>query len=242
MKYKDPITGEYKELFLKTSDTYPIGAITLYGDTEAPTNWLICDGQELSRSEYKELFNVIGESFGAGDGSTTFNIPDFTDEAHLIGSTQYIIKASKSVGTLGNVVNVLSNSSNDTYSANYVNDIVKTKIKYNEVFDTHEYLEGNRVYGYIIEITGGLTKDVEVSVPLPSKFANKIEKIWIDLSNSFYDNHLITEAYNTRAFTGGAGNAFKLAITQKKNLVIEADDNWSDSWTFSIMIKFTQSD
>lgn len=38
--------------------------------------WLICDGRNVSRSIYHELFNVIGTSFGSGDGSTTFALPD----------------------------------------------------------------------------------------------------------------------------------------------------------------------
>ena len=42
--------------------------------------WLICDGRELDREEYAELFAIIGTSFGAGDGKTTFNLPNFKDD------------------------------------------------------------------------------------------------------------------------------------------------------------------
>ena len=42
--------------------------------------WLICDGRELDREEYAELFATIGTSYGAGDGKTTFNLPDFSDK------------------------------------------------------------------------------------------------------------------------------------------------------------------
>lgn len=59
-----------------TGDTVPIGSITSYATSTAPENWLVCDGSEVSRTEYAELFNVIGEDFGAGDGSTTFNLPN----------------------------------------------------------------------------------------------------------------------------------------------------------------------
>lgn len=38
--------------------------------------WLVCDGRAISRTTYALLFNVVGETFGAGDGSTTFNLPD----------------------------------------------------------------------------------------------------------------------------------------------------------------------
>lgn len=77
MKYKDPITGEYKELFLKASDTLPIGSIVPYGSNDIPANWLLCDGRAVSRTTYANLFSVIGTNFGEGDGTTTFNLPDF---------------------------------------------------------------------------------------------------------------------------------------------------------------------
>ena len=40
-----------------------------------PTNWRICDGSEVSRTDYAELFNIIGTAYGEGDGTTTFNLP-----------------------------------------------------------------------------------------------------------------------------------------------------------------------
>ena len=43
-------------------------------------NWLICDGRAINRADYKDLFILIGTSFGVGDGSTTFNIPDFRNK------------------------------------------------------------------------------------------------------------------------------------------------------------------
>ena len=53
------------------------GVIQMYAGTTAPEGWLICDGSEVSRTTYKVLYDVIGDTFGAGDGSTTFNLPDF---------------------------------------------------------------------------------------------------------------------------------------------------------------------
>ena len=57
----------------------PIGSIQAYGGTTAPTGWLLCQGQAVSRTTYSELFAVIGESFGVGDGSATFNLPDLRE-------------------------------------------------------------------------------------------------------------------------------------------------------------------
>jgi len=54
----------------------PVGSITAFAGTAPPYGWLICDGSPVSRSTYATLFGVIGTSWGQGDNSTTFNIPD----------------------------------------------------------------------------------------------------------------------------------------------------------------------
>jgi len=58
-------------------DKVPIGTIVEFGGENAPIDWLMCDGQEVSRTTYSELFAVIGTIYGEGDGSTTFNLPDY---------------------------------------------------------------------------------------------------------------------------------------------------------------------
>ena len=57
-------------------DGIPIGSIISFGGAEAPVGWLICNGLAVSRTDYKNLFEVIGTTYGAGDGSTTFNLPN----------------------------------------------------------------------------------------------------------------------------------------------------------------------
>jgi microcystin-dependent protein len=54
----------------------PIGSMKLWPVDAAPAGWLTCDGYAVSRTDFGELFAVIGTSWGAGDGNTTFNIPD----------------------------------------------------------------------------------------------------------------------------------------------------------------------
>lgn len=58
----------------------PIGAIVAWPTATAPANWLECDGSAVSRTTYADLFGVIGETYGNGDGSTTFNLPDLRGE------------------------------------------------------------------------------------------------------------------------------------------------------------------
>lgn len=54
----------------------PAGVIQAYGGSSAPQGWLICDGSAVSRTTYAALYAAIGTAFGAGDGSTTFNLPN----------------------------------------------------------------------------------------------------------------------------------------------------------------------
>ena len=63
----------------KNEDRVPTGIVQFFAGSSAPKGWLVCDGSAVSRTEYDELFEVIGTTYGAGDGSTTFNLPDLID-------------------------------------------------------------------------------------------------------------------------------------------------------------------
>lgn len=58
------------------NDTALVGELKAYAGSTAPSGWLECDGSAISRAVYKRLFDVIGTAYGAGDGSTTFNLPN----------------------------------------------------------------------------------------------------------------------------------------------------------------------
>lgn len=72
----DPTAAQHAATKNYVDARLPSGAITMWGTTSAPTGWLLCDGSAVSRSTYSDLFGVIGETYGVGDGSTTFNLPD----------------------------------------------------------------------------------------------------------------------------------------------------------------------
>ena len=60
--------------------TMPSGTIAAYAGLTAPIEFLICEGQAVSRTTYADLFTAIGTIYGNGDGSSTFNIPDLRSE------------------------------------------------------------------------------------------------------------------------------------------------------------------
>ncbi len=61
----------------------PTGTITQYAGPVAPSGYLLCDGSAVSRTTYSDLFAICGTSYGAGDLSTTFNVPDLRGRASV---------------------------------------------------------------------------------------------------------------------------------------------------------------
>lgn len=55
---------------------FPTGTILTFGGSVAPDGWLLCNGTNVSRTTYARLFAVLSTTYGAGDGSTTFTLPD----------------------------------------------------------------------------------------------------------------------------------------------------------------------
>lgn len=57
-----------------------VGMVIAYAGSTSPSGWLLCDGSAVSRETYAALFAVIGTTYGTGDGSTTFNVPNLVDK------------------------------------------------------------------------------------------------------------------------------------------------------------------
>jgi microcystin-dependent protein len=64
---------------LATVSSVITGSIQLWPTASAPTGYLLCNGSAVSRTTYAGLFTAIGTTFGSGDGSTTFNLPNYAD-------------------------------------------------------------------------------------------------------------------------------------------------------------------
>lgn len=92
-----------------TNGSVPVGTIFDFGGTTAPSGWLGCDGSAVSRTTYARLFGVIGTTWGAGNGSTTFNLPNFQRRT-AVGS------GGSGTGTLGSSVGNTGGSETHTLS------------------------------------------------------------------------------------------------------------------------------
>jgi microcystin-dependent protein len=78
------------------SESSPSGALIMWPTGSAPIGWLLCNGAPVSRTTYAALFAVIGTTFGAGDTTTTFNLPDYRDRMPIGANT-----IAASVGATG---------------------------------------------------------------------------------------------------------------------------------------------
>jgi len=103
---------EMLEDILQGRDGTPIGQIAAFAMSAVPNGWLECNGAAISRSTFADLFTAIGETYGSGDGSTTFKLPDLrgeflrgldndrgVDAGRLIGSAQADAFQSFVIGT-----------------------------------------------------------------------------------------------------------------------------------------------
>lgn len=66
-------------LYLNVVQGIPIGVVQAFAGNTVPDGWFLCDGSAISRTDYADLYAVIGDTYGSGDGSTTFNLPNLTD-------------------------------------------------------------------------------------------------------------------------------------------------------------------
>lgn len=75
------LIGSPSSVFASTEEYGPVGIVQVWGLEKIPEGYLKADGREVSRATYSKLFAIIGTHYGAGDGSTTFNLPDLTGKA-----------------------------------------------------------------------------------------------------------------------------------------------------------------
>ena len=88
------------ELFARSAVFVPVGAVVAYGSSTAPKGWLSCLGQEVYRGDYPDLFAIIGTTYGAGNGTTTFNLPNLSGRV-VVGQGSGAGLTARSMGATG---------------------------------------------------------------------------------------------------------------------------------------------
>jgi microcystin-dependent protein len=130
----------------------PTGAVIPYAGSAAPTGWLLCDGGSsgISRTTYAALFAVIGTTYGSGDGSTTFNVPDLRGRVpagkdNMGGIAANLLSASVS-GVAGATLGAKGGSQSLTSHNHTQNSHNHTQNPHNHTQNPHGHTVDNHVH------------------------------------------------------------------------------------------------
>ena len=98
----------------------PPGSITAFAGSTEPVGWLFCYGQQISRASYAALFAVIGTTYGVGDGSTTFNLPDLRGRIPLTKDNMGGTSANRVTDAAADTLGGSGGAENHTLSASEI--------------------------------------------------------------------------------------------------------------------------
>lgn len=94
----------------------PTGTITTWSDSSIPSGFLECDGSNVSRSTYSALFAIVGTTYGAGDGSSTFGLPNLQDNVAVGKSNNKALASTGGANTVTATGNISGSTANATLS------------------------------------------------------------------------------------------------------------------------------
>lgn len=177
----------------------PKGMLSPFAGSSAPTGWLLCNGTAVSRTTYSALFAVVGTTYGVGDNSTTFNLPDLLGRAP-VGAGAGSGLTSRTLGTkLGAESTTLTSSHIPQHSHTIDHD--------HAAFNTTGG-EGSHGHGIntAIEIAGSLANDTQINWLMNAKAT---DRVYVNTDAAGAHNHSI----DVPNFTGSSGYYGTLAPT-----------------------------
>lgn len=163
------------------------GIVIPFAGTTAPQGWMLCDGSAVSRTTYAALFDVIGTTYGEGDGETTFNIPNLAGRV-VIGSSQ-----SHALGTTGGSETVTLTSDQLPEHAHEVpqhghgNDLaVKTPVLSHEITSQpmYKYNKPNSSKAYSISRTNAINGTSTQTASRTTDISVADHEVELDVSGS----------------------------------------------------------
>lgn len=210
----------------------PVGTIMPYGGSNPVDGFLLCQGQAVNRTTYAELFKVIGTAFGAGDGSTTFNVPDLRETVPVgVGENDVQTIAEHDVYTLGEfkddqIQNIGKMKANATNGYSVVSGGIAGYITSNSALRTGTTTHGKQLgVNYIIKAT-------QVGAPADFAPVDVVEdgNMKAVTSNAVYDaiSQIKTETkarYKALSFNSISGVTFAKRDNNPKALSATRVDN-----------------
>lgn len=135
LRLHDGVTPGGKIIGQGAGSGVPVGTLIPFAGNYAPQGYLLCDGSAISRTDYASLFAVIGTTYGAGDGNSTFNLP--TQSVLVLGTSAPL--------TVSNNVAVRT-------------PVERTSV-YSDITGNIQFLSGRGSFPYIILANGGVASD-----------------------------------------------------------------------------------
>lgn len=178
------------------NEIVPIGVIFPYGGSSAPTGFFLCDGSLKNRTTYAALFAIIGTTFGAGDGSTTFGLPD-TRSRMMIGAGTGVLPLSFASGAVDASTNEITVAANDSF-------ITGAAVVLTTTGTLPAGLSLATTY-YVIRVSSTVFK-------LATNLANAVAGTAIDITDQGSGTHTATITYSTRT-AGAVGGEERHAVT-----------------------------
>jgi len=153
---------------LGTVTQVPAGIVSAFAGTTAPSGWLMCYGQAVSRTDYSALFTALSTTYGVGDGSTTFNIPDMRGRAvagvdNMGGTaasrlTSTVLTASNTLGATGGTqTHILTTAQLASHN--------HTQTSHNHTQDSHNHTQNSHGHDFVGKYGGSTTISSSLSAP-----------------------------------------------------------------------------
>ncbi len=161
----------------------PTGAILPYGGSAAPSNFLLCDGTAVSRTTYLTLFGIIGTTYGIGDNSTTFNLPNLKNRVPIGAGA-------------GTVVATFASRSSDEITVTGLTSAANNEFQTGQAVVFHT--TGTVITGLTNDATYYVVRTGNLTFKLASSLANAQNGTVITLSGDGTGTRTFTLTFTTR--------------------------------------------
>jgi microcystin-dependent protein len=185
-----------------------VGVIKAFaGNGDIPSGYLLCDGSAVSRTMFPDLFSAIGTTYGSGDGSTTFNVPDFNTAARFAqgGTVAGVEKEAGLPNITGALIPVIPTSANDTTGTMLCSEQPATWTGGNALNTRTNAITGK---GYFTR-AGSTTTALKAGISLDASASNPIYG-----NSSTVQPYSLTVRYIIKAFDGQTADSALIDITQ----------------------------